>query len=268
MKIDAEKGEGIELAKRFGVRGFPTIVFANQKGEEVDRIVGYRGPEEFLNQLERITSGKNTLPILLSDFQLNPTQFSTLFKLAKKYESMDDPGSAKRMVNAILAAGTDSAGVAEFFSILYEARETRDSKTLIAYADRNPSSENSINALQEAMYFVRRSGVDSELEANLYIRIVNANKEPNSGFLNGFAWRMSELELNLDLALEKIIWAIKNESDEKSKHMYIDTKAEVLWKLERPIEAISEIEKCISFNFEDKYYKEQLEKFQKSLKAS
>ena len=265
MKIDAEKGEGIDLAKRFGVRGFPTIVFANAKGEEIDRIVGYLPPEPFLIQLERIKSGKNTLPALLRDFQLNPNKFSTLFKLAKKYEGMDDPGSAKQMVNAILAAGTDSAGTAKFFSILYEARETRDPAILIAYADENSESENSINALQEAMYFVRRRGTDPALEANLYVRVVHGMKEPNPGAMNGFAWRMSELDLNLDLALDKISWAIDNETDEKNKYMYLDTKAEILWKLDRTEEAISEIKKCISFNSEDKYYKEQLEKFQKSL---
>jgi tetratricopeptide (TPR) repeat protein len=75
---------------------------------------------------------------------------------------------------------------------------------------------------------------------------------------------MSELKLNLDLALEKVNWAIENEIDEKNKHMYIDTKAEVLWKMGRVEEAIAEIEKCISFDSEDKYYGEQLEKFQKS----
>ena len=70
MKIDAEKGEGIDLAKQYGVRGFPTIIFANDKGAEVDRIIGYRPPETFLKELKRIHSGKNTLPDMLDDFEL------------------------------------------------------------------------------------------------------------------------------------------------------------------------------------------------------
>ena len=221
-------------------------------------------PEPFLEKLNQIKNGINTLPTLLGELELDGTKFSTLFKLANKYENMNDKASAREMINAILEAGTDSSGAAAFQSILYDARETRDSTPLIVYADNNPNSENSINALQEAMYLVRQRGVDPELEANLYIRVVNANKDPNSGFLNGFAWRMSELKLNLDLALEKVNWAIENEIDEKNKHMYIDTKAEVLWKMGRVEEAIAEIEKCISFDSEDKYYGEQLEKFQKS----
>ena len=267
MKIDAEKGEGIDLAKQYGVRGFPTIIFANDKGVEIDRIIGYRPPESFLKDLKRIYSGKNTLPDLLEDFQQNPTKFNTLFKLAKKYESMNDPSSAKRMVNAILDAGTDSAGTAAFFSILYDARETKDPIPLIAYADKNPNSENSTVALGEAMWFVRRAGENLDLEADLYVRIVNGMKDPNPSRLNGFSWRMSELEKNMDIALEKIIWAIDHVTDEEQKYMFLDTKAELLWKMGRVDEAISEIEKCITYKPEDTYYNEQLEKFKKSLNS-
>jgi len=264
MKIDAEKGEGIELAKQFGVRGFPTIIIANENGQEVDRIVGYMPPEPFLEKLNQIKNGINTMPTLLGELELDPTKFSTLFKLANKYENMNDKASAREMINVILEAGTDSSGAAAFQSILYDARETRDPTPLIIYADKNPDSENSSAALEEAMWFVRGIGDDPDLEADLFIRFVNGMKEPNPGLLNGFAWRMSELEKNLDHALEKVNWAIENEADEKNKHMYIDTKAEVLWKMGRVEEAIAEIEKCISFDSEDKYYGEQLEKFRKS----
>ncbi len=267
MKIDAEKGEGIDLAKQYGVRGFPTIIISNDKGEEIDRIIGYRPPEPFLKELKRIYSGKNTLPAMLEDFQQNPTKFNTLFKLAKKYESMNDPSSAKRMVNAILDAGTDSAGTAAFFSILYDARETKDPIPLVAYADKNPNSENSTVALGEAMRFVRRAGENPDLEADLYVRIVNGMKDPNPSRLNGFSWRMSELEKNMDLALEKIIWAIDHVTDEEQKYMFLDTKAELLWKMGRVDEAISEIEKCVTYKPEDTYYNEQMEKFKKSLNS-
>ena len=33
VQIDCEKGEGIDLAKEYGVRGYPTFVLANAKGE-------------------------------------------------------------------------------------------------------------------------------------------------------------------------------------------------------------------------------------------
>ena len=45
------------------------------------------------------------------------------------------------------------------------------------------------------------------------------------------------------------------------KHMYIDTKAEILWKIGLIDEALVKIQKCLAFSSNDKYYKEQFEKF-------
>ncbi|UCE66178.1 MAG: thioredoxin family protein [Candidatus Zixiibacteriota bacterium] len=40
-KLDTEKGEGIELAKEFKIKGYPTFVILNDKGQTVDRWIGY-----------------------------------------------------------------------------------------------------------------------------------------------------------------------------------------------------------------------------------
>ena len=48
-------------------------------------MVGYRPPDTFLQELERIRAGRNTLPALLSEFEKDPTLFRTLFTLANKY---------------------------------------------------------------------------------------------------------------------------------------------------------------------------------------
>lgn len=40
MKIDMEKGEGVELKKRFAVKAFPTLLFISNDGKEINRIVG------------------------------------------------------------------------------------------------------------------------------------------------------------------------------------------------------------------------------------
>lgn len=52
LKINAEKGEGIALAKKSKVQGFPTIVFYNGDGEEVHRVVGYQEAEKFLQSMK------------------------------------------------------------------------------------------------------------------------------------------------------------------------------------------------------------------------
>jgi thiol:disulfide interchange protein len=48
MKLNAEKGAGRVLAKRFGVGGFPTFLFADADGHEIGRIVGTRSNDDYL----------------------------------------------------------------------------------------------------------------------------------------------------------------------------------------------------------------------------
>lgn len=40
IKIDAEKGEGIDVAKTYAVKGYPTMLILDSKGKELARIVG------------------------------------------------------------------------------------------------------------------------------------------------------------------------------------------------------------------------------------
>lgn len=49
-KIDAEKGEGIAIAKQFGVKSFPTYLFVNGDGVLVYRSGGYNPAKLFLNE--------------------------------------------------------------------------------------------------------------------------------------------------------------------------------------------------------------------------
>jgi thioredoxin-related protein len=51
-KIDAEKGEGIDLARKYNVRAYPNFLFINGDGELVHRVIGYHAADEFLEQAE------------------------------------------------------------------------------------------------------------------------------------------------------------------------------------------------------------------------
>lgn len=63
LKLDAERG-GKSLAARYGVDSYPTIVFTDGDGGEVDRIRGYLPPGEFIAESRRIRGG-DTLARLL-----------------------------------------------------------------------------------------------------------------------------------------------------------------------------------------------------------
>lgn len=56
VRLNADR-EGRELATQMGVRGYPTLVFLDHRGEEIGRIPGFMGPEPFLEELADFRAG-------------------------------------------------------------------------------------------------------------------------------------------------------------------------------------------------------------------
>lgn len=60
LKLDAEK-EGKDLAKRYKIEAYPTLLLLKADGTEIDRIVGFREPAKFATEFAASVSGKTTL---------------------------------------------------------------------------------------------------------------------------------------------------------------------------------------------------------------
>lgn len=58
LKVDADRKESWPIKDRFKVGGYPTVVFASPKGEELYRLVGYRPPEVFVEVMALALSAK------------------------------------------------------------------------------------------------------------------------------------------------------------------------------------------------------------------
>lgn len=48
VALDGEKGEGLELARKYAVRSYPTLLFLDGNGNIVNRTGGYHNPKEFI----------------------------------------------------------------------------------------------------------------------------------------------------------------------------------------------------------------------------
>lgn len=57
VKIDMEKGEGPEIAKKYGIKAYPTFLLLDGTGKEVYRVVGGGNPDDFV---AKIASGLNS----------------------------------------------------------------------------------------------------------------------------------------------------------------------------------------------------------------
>jgi len=63
LKMNAESN-GAELATRFGIDSFPTMIFFDDDGTEMERILGYLPPDKFLRRVRRIRTGDTFLACL------------------------------------------------------------------------------------------------------------------------------------------------------------------------------------------------------------
>ena len=69
VAIDMEKGEGVEIARRFRVAAFPTFLLLDGEGREVNRIVGSAAPDEFIAKLESAIDPANNAAALKAAYE-------------------------------------------------------------------------------------------------------------------------------------------------------------------------------------------------------
>ena len=55
-KIDMEKGEGKELARKYGVKAFPTLLVLDAEGNVIHRLTGGRSPQSLIAEVSRALS--------------------------------------------------------------------------------------------------------------------------------------------------------------------------------------------------------------------
>lgn len=48
VMVDGEKGEGIHLARKYKIRGYPTLIFIDSEGQLIAQTAGYRTPEQLI----------------------------------------------------------------------------------------------------------------------------------------------------------------------------------------------------------------------------
>ena len=93
LKLDMEKGQGLEFAKTYKVRAYPTLLFLNKDGEMVHKALGGRPPAEF---------------VALGQQAANPE--TQVYSLKKRFEAGDeDPKFLMNYSKALLDANMDGS---------------------------------------------------------------------------------------------------------------------------------------------------------------
>lgn len=69
FKSDMEKGEGIELAKKYAIRAYPTFLILDSEGNEVGRLLGSDKLDSFISRVEKALDPANSPAGLLAKYE-------------------------------------------------------------------------------------------------------------------------------------------------------------------------------------------------------
>jgi len=266
IKINAESEYGMPLFTKFKGTGYPMIIFLDKGKNEIDRLYGFYPPNDFILKLNNVISGNNTFPDLLTKYKLGDNSSSTIFELAQKYFSKGEYDDAIRLYEQVLENKDLSYNMFHEtnYSIGMIKLKNNKSKNLEEYIQKYPESfllkQSIINLL---MYY--KFNFLEKKEVDLYDQYIDRfSNDPL--FLNQYSWRMTELNINLNNALQKINLSLSLiENNDKHQAMINDTKAEVYWKLGQVDKAIITINESIFLDPGNEYYINQKNKFLNSI---
>jgi thioredoxin-related protein len=159
-KIDAEKGEGVEIAKKYGVSGYPSVVFVNGDGEEIDRIVGYIPAKDFLETMKDYNAGKNTIKSLKAILTTNPDDVEANFRLGKKSADGGNMPEAKTYFEKVVTLDPNNKSGWTDDAELFLAQIRNTPADIEAFAKKYPDSE----LIKDAYIYL----AEVSLEANDY----------------------------------------------------------------------------------------------------
>ncbi|MEL6841610.1 MAG: DUF255 domain-containing protein [Bacteroidota bacterium] len=269
VKIDFEKGVGIDLAMKYRVQAFPTLLFFTPEGKLAGRIVGYDADiEKFISSVDEMRSPENHPPqvgdpnvldpgfpeFYLSAFGKNgekkrpkPEEVSAWLDTQEDLKSeivwnvmstmsLDDKYQQYYLDN--LDSYKETFGEAEATGIVdnivntkfYQALRTQDEEKLQSVVDMVSTQEDGeAKSASLKMAYYQRTENWSQL-VEAADQLIAANEYEFTGAFNSAAWAMYE-RCDDQIALAKASeWMHKVVLKEDENYAYLDTYAALLFK--------------------------------------
>lgn len=100
LKINAEVE--VKLAKRFGIAGYPSLVFINNDGTLRENLMGYRDANTFLKDAANVLEGKTELLKLADAHAADPTNKKTFYTYVHKLCEAKNYKKAFELIKPVL----------------------------------------------------------------------------------------------------------------------------------------------------------------------
>jgi hypothetical protein len=194
IKIPSDKPAGIPLQRRYPILGLPALLFLRPDGSEVDRLIGYRNPRQFLEEATLRKSGFDPLPEMEAKLAAQPKSPKHLLEVMEKYLYRTRVAEADSLLVRLLEVDGQgqarSAGKALMYMAKYYAYYERDAvesqmrwKTLV---ERLPHSTSISSGVSETHKFAQ---AHHQLDAWVEWICAISDQNPTAGRLNYYVAR-------------------------------------------------------------------------------
>ena len=266
---DAEKDPWIATAKQYKVHAYPTLIVLGPDGKEIDRQLGYLDPAEFITTIDGFRKGIGTIADLENQLRKNPNDVELMYKVGTKHADAGRSGDAAAVLTKVIGAdpqntkGRNSDILYMLGEAYYMDERYADAKP---YFDQLVKEYGTTDAGYEGMK--RLAATEYKLgnnDAAVATYWKSTEQKPNDpNVLNGFAWFCAQRKIGLDKALPVAQKAAELSGRDPG---ILDTLAEVYFAMGDFDNAIKVEQEASAKDPDDKYMKEQVEKFKKAKAA-
>lgn len=276
VKIDMEKGYGINLAMKYRVNAFPTGLIFNPEGKLVYVTIGFQAPEAFLNTLKEALNPDNQYNLKgISDIidMDYPQFYKDAFGAGGKRKYPDQAA-----INKFLSGQEDlfseiSWSVISRFTVgekylrffldnlgkyrdLYGYEADKKINDILGQNLNTAIKEKNENLFRESLMqidkYIEEPGKQEMLQsfkldyfsntddwksfAQEFKFYIDSKGYSDPGLINSYCWRIYETCANKEIIAKACEW-MKNASGKDPQYAYIDTYAALLFKAGRYKEA-------------------------------
>lgn len=127
-RFDMEKGEGIDIARKYGIRSYPAFLFLNGDGEVVKQTYGYMAEEAFLAFAKEASDPKLATASIKELFEKGASSPEFLLNMMQLYSQSDFPLAQKASER--------------FFEVKKNQPLTKDELGILLYFTKSPTDVN------------------------------------------------------------------------------------------------------------------------------
>lgn len=172
-RFDMEKGEGREIAMKYGVRSYPSFLFLNGDGEVVMNSYGYMGEEAFLAVAKEANNPKFRTASNKELFEKGETDPEFLLNMMRLF-SDSDYELAKKVSE-------------RYFKVKKDQPLTKDEIGLLLYFIKSPSDSNyqTFSAKKKEIITLMSEDIYNQFDTNIKISKVLENAlDQKTGIIN------------------------------------------------------------------------------------